>query len=139
MKFVLVITAVLLAYADAQPTRKCMDCICQIESNCNENVGCVMDEGSLSCGAYQIKDEYWQDCGRLDGSWMGCSSNIPCSERCVYAYMDRYGFYCTGGRQPKCEDYARIHNRGPQGCNSAASIGYWEKVRACCGGQNGCD
>lgn len=37
-------------------TPKCMDCICQIESNCRTTIGCIMDSGSLSCGPYQIKE-----------------------------------------------------------------------------------
>jgi Destabilase len=39
----------------------------QVESNCNPNIGCRMDVGSLSCGAYQIKEGYWRDCGSPGG------------------------------------------------------------------------
>ena len=38
----------------------------QIESWCSD-VGCVMDQGSLSCGWYQLKYEYWLDCGSPGG------------------------------------------------------------------------
>lgn len=120
-------------------TNKCMKCICQIESNCNANIGCIMDVGSLSCGAYQIKEPYWIDCGRPGSGWQPCANDLGCAETCVKAYMNRYGTYCTGGRAPVCEDYSRIHNGGPQGCRSSATVGYWDKVRACCGGQSGCD
>ena len=120
-------------------TDKCMKCICKIESNCNANIGCIMDVGSLSCGAYQIKEPYWIDCGRPGAGWQECANNLACAEGCVKAYMNRYGTYCTGGRAPVCEDYSRIHNGGPQGCRSSATVGYWDKVRSCCGGQSGCD
>jgi hypothetical protein len=38
----------------------------KIESWCSD-VGCVMDQGSLSCGWYQLKYEYWLDCGQPGG------------------------------------------------------------------------
>jgi len=129
----------LIALASAQMSRRCLDCVCQVESNCNPNVGCVMDEGSLSCGPYQIKEVYWIDCGRPGASWMSCADSMSCSEQCIQAYMVRYGTYCTGGRQPTCQDYARIHNRGPQGCQSNLSLEYWQRVQACCGCSTCCD
>jgi len=120
-------------------TDKCMKCICQIESNCNANIGCIMDVGSLSCGAYQIKEPYWIDCGRPGSGWQSCANTLSCAETCVKAYMTRYGTFCTGGRAPTCEDYSRIHNGGPRGCTNSATNGYWAKVSSCCGGQNGCN
>jgi hypothetical protein len=47
--------------------------------------------------------------------------------------MARYGTYCTGGRAPTCEDYARVHNGGPLGCRESATIPYWQKVQVCYG------
>jgi hypothetical protein len=114
-------------------TDRCMKCICQVESNCNPNIGCVWDVYSDSCGAYQIKEEYWIDCGRPPPNWRSCANNLACAETCVKAYMARYGTFCTGGRAPTCEDYARIHNGGPRGCTNSNTNGYWDKVRACCG------
>jgi len=36
----------------------------QVEG-CESLVGkCDMDEGSLSCGPFQIKYPYWEDCGK---------------------------------------------------------------------------
>jgi len=116
-----------------------MKCICQVESNCNANIGCIMDVGSLSCGAYQIKDAYWQDCGRPGSGWQACANTLSCSETCVKAYMARYGTYCTNGATPTCESYARIHNGGPTGCRNSSTANYWTKVRTCCGSQTACD
>jgi len=128
---------VLFCAASEAITQKCIDCICQIESQCNENIGCVMDVGSLSCGAYQIKEPYWEDCGRPGGDWQSCAKTKTCSVTCINAYMDRYATECTGGRTPTCQDYARIHNGGPTGCKETSTEGYWGKISACCGG--GCD
>ncbi|RNA33333.1 lysozyme [Brachionus plicatilis] len=108
----------------------CLKCICNVESNCRP-LSCAMDGGSLSCGYYQIKEVYWIDCGRPGGSLTACSLDKTCSENCVKAYMKRYGTYCTGGRTPTCQDYARIHNGGPLGCKKDSTLTYWNKVNAC--------
>ncbi len=111
---------------------RCLGCICNVESNC-QPLGCRMDMGSLSCGYYQIKENYWTDCGKPGGSLEACGKDKTCSDECVHAYMARYGTYCTGGRAPTCEDYARVHNGGPLGCRESATIPYWQKVKACYG------
>merc|ERR1712138_204196 len=115
LKFV--VLSSLLAVSYAAMTSKCLSCICEVESNCNENVGCVPDPVTLSCGPYQIKEAYWIDCGRPGGSYQACANSKSCSEQCIDAYMARYGTYCTGGRTPNDQDYARIHNGGPLGCS----------------------
>ena len=51
--------------------------------------------------------------------------------------MKRYGTYCTGGRAPTCQDYSRIHNGGPKGCQHASTVGYWNKVKQCCSSKPG--
>nr|QBC73604.1 invertebrate-type lysozyme [Eisenia andrei] len=120
-------------------TDECLACICEIESNCDPNIGCRWDVNSDSCGPYQIKEDYYIDCGSPGSDWVSCANDMACAEQCVRAYMDRYGTYCTGGATPTCEDYARIHNGGPQGCTCTCTEDYWDKVSACCGGQTGCD
>ncbi len=82
---------------------------------------------------YQIKENYWIDCVKPGGSLEACGKNKACSDECVHAYMRRYVIYCTGGRTPTCEDYARIHNGGPNGCKEAATLPYWIRVLACYG------
>lgn len=127
------------ALSQAVVSRRCLDCICQIESNCDRNIGCIMDEGSLSCGPYQIKEVYWIDCGRPGSGWQSCASDMNCAENCIHAYMRRYGTFCTGGRQPTCQDYSRIHNGGPMGCQSSSTDFYWDRMRNCCGCNTCCD
>lgn len=117
---------------NAQIDQDCLNCICQIESDCND-IGCSMDVGSLSCGYYQIKYDYWVDCGKPGNSWKQCASDKNCAERCVQNYAAKYGKYCTGGVKPRCQDYARIHNGGPKGCLRSNTLGYWNKINSCLG------
>lgn len=59
--------------------------------------------------------------------------------------MRRYGNYCTRGRTPTCQDYARIHNGGPAGCRQHSNSRtearlqrYWARVQSCCNRNGGC-
>ncbi|XP_064603168.1 lysozyme-like [Liolophura sinensis] len=119
-----------VAYASAAISSSCLACICEVESNCRA-LSCRMDVGSLSCGYYQIKSAYYSDCHSPGSGWQSCSSSKSCADQCVRNYMARYGTYCTGGRTPTCEDYARVHNGGPYGCRHSNTLGYWQKVQAC--------
>ncbi|CAJ0914296.1 unnamed protein product, partial [Mesorhabditis belari] len=82
----------------------CIDCICQHESGCAP-IGCEMDLGSLSCGYFQIKLPYYQDCGK------------------------------PGQRNGESDEDAwkRIHNGGPYGCSDTRTDVYWAWVKNCCG------
>lgn len=40
--------------------------------------------------------------------------------------MNRYGDSTCG---TTCEDYARMHNGGPEGCNKSATNAYWNKIK----------
>ena len=44
--------------------------------------------------------------------------------------MNRYATFQRLGRFPSCEDYARIHNGGPNGYKQSWTNGYWKKSRA---------
>ncbi|XP_792095.1 lysozyme [Strongylocentrotus purpuratus] len=114
----------------------CLNCICEVESNCAmPNPPCRMDVGSLSCGPFQIKQAYWTDAkrhgGYLMGSWSACTANWGCSRNAVQAYMTRYATVGRLGHTPRCEDFARIHNGGPNGFQKSGTVAYWNKVRAC--------
>jgi hypothetical protein len=120
-----------------------MGCICEVEG-CEKNIGkCVMDVGSLSCGPFQIKNNYYIDCYRPGSDWQTCTKQMACSRTCVSSYMHRYGTHCTPN--PTCRDYARIHNGGPRGCRrnsnprtEANLEAYWKKVQKCCNRVGGC-
>ncbi|XP_071801863.1 lysozyme-like [Asterias amurensis] len=114
----------------------CLRCICVVESGCRmPNPVCRMDVGSLSCGPYQIKEAYWKDArlkgGSLMGDWKKCTATFSCSEAAVQGYMERYAVQGRLGHPPTCEDFARIHNGGPNGYKNPATLGYWLKVKAC--------
>ena len=108
----------------------CLDCICQLESNCRP-LPCQWDGDAHSCGYYQIKYVYWKDCGSPGGSHEQCAADKSCSEQCIRNYMNRYARQCTAGRTPTCLDYARIHNGGPTGCVSPGTVWYGNRIASC--------
>ncbi|CAF1222530.1 unnamed protein product [Didymodactylos carnosus] len=130
MNFVFVVFVLLISTCYGGIDQACLDCICEIESQCSA-IGCSEDVGSLSCGYYQIKENYYIDCEEPGDDWQSCADDKSCADTCVENYLERYGTYCTGGSEPTCEDYARIHNGGPKGCQTEATTGYWERVQKC--------
>ncbi|XP_063969190.1 protein mesh-like [Lytechinus pictus] len=60
------------------------------------------------------------------GSWMACTAEFECSEQAVQGYMARYATFQRLERQPTCQDFARIHNGGPNGYKKEATLVYWE-------------
>uniref|UniRef100_A0A7E4W096 lysozyme n=1 Tax=Panagrellus redivivus TaxID=6233 RepID=A0A7E4W096_PANRE len=128
------ISAVGIQFAAAD----CYGCICQHESGCKP-IGCEMDLGSLSCGYFQIKLPYYEDCGQpgkrngesTEDAWKRCSDDYTCALTCVKNYINRYAFECPN--KGECERISRLHNGGPQGCSAARTDVYWAAVKACCG------
>ncbi|KAE9553919.1 hypothetical protein FO519_002845 [Halicephalobus sp. NKZ332] len=116
----------------------CISCICQHESGCKP-IGCRMDVGSLSCGYFQIKLPYYEDCGEpgkksgesTETAWKRCSDDYNCAVTCVNAYIKRYAFECPGVGE--CQRMSRIHNGGPAGCKNSGTEGYWSAIHKCCG------
>lgn len=109
----------------------CLKCLCFIESWCSD-VGCVMDEGSMSCGWYQLKREYWIDCGQPGGSWETCANSKSCAEGCVKKYLKRYSSQCyADGGLARCQDLARLHNGGPYGCKAKNTEYYGWLISRC--------
>uniref|UniRef100_A0A914W8N9 lysozyme n=1 Tax=Plectus sambesii TaxID=2011161 RepID=A0A914W8N9_9BILA len=66
----------------------CLHSICLHESGCKPS-GCRMDNGTLSCGYYQINKAYYEDCGQPGGkgeeAWKECSDDYNCATTCVQA------------------------------------------------------
>lgn len=86
-------------------------------------------------GPLQIRAPYFADArmflspadAALDEK--ACLGNRPLSIRVLNAYMTRY---CTPkrlGRAITAQDVARIHNGGPNGWRSPATLGYWAQVQ----------
>ncbi|XP_045160027.2 invertebrate-type lysozyme-like [Mercenaria mercenaria] len=114
-------------YATGLVSHACLDCICKLESGGCRPIGCNMDEGTLSCGYFQIKEPYWIDCGRPGSSWKACADDLQCASQCIQNYMKRYAshYHCP----MTCEGYAREHNGGPQGCHHTDTLHYWHNVK----------
>lgn len=70
---------------------RCLDCICQKESNCNHDEGCKQVNGVDACGPYHINQTYFEDCCDLldmsncdsDSNWRRCAQDFTCATRCV--------------------------------------------------------
>ncbi|KAK0407685.1 hypothetical protein QR680_003530 [Steinernema hermaphroditum] len=116
----------------------CLHCICLRESGCKP-IGCRQDMGSPSCGYYQIKENYYKDCG-MPGKRPGesvmsalrrCADDFNCATQCVQKYYQRYKHNCKG--LGECEAMSRNHNGGPSGCRHRSTQGYWNHVHSCCG------
>ncbi|CAD6193113.1 unnamed protein product [Caenorhabditis auriculariae] len=107
----------------------CLHCICLHESGCKP-IGCEMDLGSLSCGYYQIKLPYYEDCGQpgknagesTEDAWKRCSDDLNCSTNCVNAYYNRYKAGCASTGEGQCQVMARNHNGGPSGCKKMEEL-----------------
>ena len=65
--------------------------------------------------------------------WKKCTATFGCSEDAVQGYMERYAVSSRLSHAPTCEDYTRIHNGGPDGYKTPATLGYWDKVKSCLG------
>ncbi|WAR04231.1 LYS-like protein [Mya arenaria] len=120
--------AAALNFTDGIVSHACLECICKRASGC-QNDPCKMDLGSLSCGYFQIKEAYYQDC-----PWEQCSADVQCASQCVQNYMARYVSHTNCS--DTCETYAREHNGGPKGCAQASTLGYWHEVQHETGCQN---
>ncbi|KHJ95524.1 Destabilase [Oesophagostomum dentatum] len=135
--FAKLLIAASLLYATQADT--CIHCICLHESGCKA-IGCEMDVGSLSCGYYQIKLPYYEDCGtpgRNSGedvttAWKRCADDYNCATQCVQAYYNRYKGNCASTGEGTCQVMARNHNGGPAGCKNSATQSYWTAIEKCC-------
>ncbi|KAK3105236.1 hypothetical protein FSP39_020417 [Pinctada imbricata] len=115
------------SFATGPVSQQCLECICKQESGCKP-IGCHWDVNSDSCGYFQIKEGYWNDCGSPGTSWKSCANDLHCSSLCVQNYMRRYAahYKCS----LNCQGYAREHNGGPNGCHHSSTLGYWAGVKS---------
>ena len=109
----------------------CLKCICLVESGCQQ-VPCGLP--GAPCGPFQIDQRYWIEGGRKGGNWQNCVQNFQCAEDTVRGYMQRWATPQRLRRVPTCEDYARIHDGGPDGPFSRSTLAYWQDIQ-----DQGCD
>ncbi|GMR51362.1 hypothetical protein PMAYCL1PPCAC_21557, partial [Pristionchus mayeri] len=108
------------------------------ESDC-QPIGCVeKEDGSTLCGYYQFSQDYYEDCGApgkryrdsVETAWKRCANDYNCSTRCVQKFVDRYKLGCPN--RGTCEQSARLHNGGINGCNMQSTLKYWDTIKSCC-------
>lgn len=101
---------------------------------------CAVGDNGRSLGPYQIMEGYYNDAVEFNPSLKDEGykySNVvgpgsyDYSEEVVMSYMGRYATRERLGRAPTNEDIARIHNGGPNGFMSGATLPYWVKVNRC--------
>ena len=94
--------------------------------------------GGRASGPFQIHRPYFDDAtqhnpGLLSGgkTYEDCAGpgSTKYSEDVVRSYI---GQYATESRSPTDEDFARIHNGGPNGYKNPATEKYWEMSRKSC-------
>jgi len=101
----------------------CIGCICYGSTKCQKDAGCS-DAGV--CGPLLISWAYWADAGKhvLVGTspsdpnaYPQCVHDTYCAAETVRGYMAKYGRDCNGDGRIDCDDFARIHKRGPGSCS----------------------
>lgn len=111
------------------PTTQILDAIRFVESSHRDDV--PDGDGGKAIGPFQIHLVYWQDALRaepsLGGSYQDCR-RAAYAERVVAAYMRKWA--AAAWTEGDAEIIARIHNGGPHGAANAATLGYWQRVRA---------
>ncbi len=73
-------------------------------------------------GPFQITREYFEDSG-IKGTWTQNCLYVDRSIKVMRAYWNRYAKLHT------LEEYARLHNGGPNGMDKNITLEYWHKVR----------
>ncbi len=110
------------------PRQQILDAIRAVESGGRE----APPDGDhgLAIGPYQIHRVYWQDALAEDpaigGGYQDCRRRAY-AEQVIAAYMRHYA--PTAWTRGQAEIIARIHNGGPQGHRSRATLGYWQRVQ----------
>ena len=120
----------------ARPSDSFWDAVRTVESGGDDDA--VGDNGK-AIGPLQIWESYYNDAVQHDKSlssggktWNDCKGpgSFEYSKRVANAYMERYATERRLGHPPTNEDFARIHNGGPNGFKKDATKKYWDKVRS---------
>lgn len=108
--------------------RSVLDSVRQVESGGHPNPELAVGDSGKAIGPYQIWHAYWADAVQYDpsigGTYADCR-NAAYAERVILAYWHRYA-----PSSPSAEQLARIHNGGPKGWKSKATVKYWLRVKA---------
>ena len=123
MKPILILTLLSLASAASAGTDRLFAAVVAVESNGRADA--VGDHG-LARGLIQAHRAAWREgCEALGVRW-SYTTGVKDAAKCravFYAYTGRYGARTA-------EQRARTWNGGPAGARSAATLGYWRRVKA---------
>lgn len=95
------------------------------------NPRAVGDNG-LAFGALQIHECVVKDVNQFKGTHYvheDAFDPVKAQEICI-SYLERYATRARLGHEPTFQDMARIWNGGGNGYKKAATLGYWQKVKA---------
>lgn len=84
-------------------------------------------------GCLQIRRPYVKDVNDRFGTSYKASDCLGDRKLSVWIFERYMEMYCTKerlGHEPTYEDVARIHNGGPNGWKSPATLKYWQDVRS---------
>ncbi|CAI6368127.1 unnamed protein product [Macrosiphum euphorbiae] len=122
-------------------TEKCIGCMCEASSGCNQTLECMEQNEVKYCGVFLLSDVYWQDAGtpvlqgddpsRI-GAFERCVRDPYCAARAVNQYIQRYAKDCNKDRVLSCDDYVRLHYFGEANCERPiSSLPYYRVFRNC--------
>ena len=126
----------------AAPSEEFWDAIQQVETGGEYDPESVIGDNGAAIGPLQIHRSYYNDAVEYDGSlqsgqysgytYSNCMGpgSFEYSKKVGNAYMARYAVPKRLGHFPTNEDFARIHNGGPNGWRMRSTLGYWHKVEA---------
>jgi soluble lytic murein transglycosylase-like protein len=103
--------------------------IAQVESGSDPN---AYNEAEQAAGMFQLRPIYVKDVNRIlnyDGYSLEDRYD---PNKCVQMMCVYWAHYLNPdriGRYPTYEDYARVHNGGPDGHKKASTRAYWKKVK----------
>lgn len=92
----------------------------------------AIGDNGKAYGCLQIHSAYVQDVNRILKEDLYTHEDAFNRDHAIDMFLIYSLHYCTAerlGRQPTLEDFARVHNGGPNGYKKEATKKYWEKVQ----------
>lgn len=124
------------------PSDRLWSAIQKVETGGTYDPEVAVGDHGASIGPLQIQKGYYSDAVQFDpslqsGQYSGYTyrncmgpGSFEYSKKVGDAYMRRYATAKRLGHVPTDEDFARIHNGGPNGWKNSSTLGYWHKVQA---------
>lgn len=120
-------TAIAVPPPSNAPVREILDAIRKQETGGEKNPNAAVGDNGDSIGAYQIQYSYWIDAVEKNPSLKKrgyeAVKDREYAEQIIVAYMTRY----APDWSP--QTIMRIHNGGPKGHKSKATVKYWRESR----------